>query len=203
MKKKKQLYDSYDLIVITRGGGSFEDLFGFCDEDLIQCIHEFKAPVLSAIGHEKDTTLLDLVADIISPTPSFAAEFITSHNLNYVTNQKSIIHKIQQKLNDSIYENINILNRYKNVIINQKNILDQFVNNFYINIQDEINQNMLYLEKVKSKFKVDNDINIFDLSYNNIKTQTDFTDKVKNNEPFILCWKDTVIKINSYNLING
>jgi len=65
-----------DVIVVTRGGGSLEDLWGFNDESVARAIFAAKTPVVSAIGHEKDVTICDLVADHRSSTPSNAAEEI-------------------------------------------------------------------------------------------------------------------------------
>lgn len=67
---------SVDLIVIARGGGSIEDLLPFSDEALIRAVHACVTPVVSAIGHEPDIPLLDLVADLRASTPTDAAKRI-------------------------------------------------------------------------------------------------------------------------------
>ncbi len=62
-----------DVIVVTRGGGSVEDLLPFSDEGLVRAVAACRTPVVSAIGHEKDSPLLDLVADVRASTPTDAA----------------------------------------------------------------------------------------------------------------------------------
>lgn len=62
-----------DVIVVARGGGSVEDLLPFSDEALVRAVHAARTPVVSAIGHEQDTPLLDLVADVRASTPTDAA----------------------------------------------------------------------------------------------------------------------------------
>ena len=77
---------SLDLIVITRGGGSPEDLWPFNDENLARAIFNTKIPVVSAVGHEIDFTICDFVADLRAATPSAAAELITPRIENIIEN---------------------------------------------------------------------------------------------------------------------
>lgn len=68
-----------DVIVIARGGGSLQDLLPFSDEALVRAVHAARTPVVSAIGHEPDVPLLDLVADLRASTPTDAAKRVVPH----------------------------------------------------------------------------------------------------------------------------
>src|SRR5207302_11340815 len=69
-------HDDVDVIVLTRGGGSFEDLLAFSDERLVRAVAACRVPVVSAVGHEQDTPLCDLAADVRASTPTMAGKLV-------------------------------------------------------------------------------------------------------------------------------
>ncbi|MBQ6560653.1 MAG: exodeoxyribonuclease VII large subunit [Erysipelotrichaceae bacterium] len=92
-KLKKVDPMGYDAIVLARGGGSFEDLFCFNDEQLVNTIYDLETFIVTGIGHEQDYSLADLVADLRAATPTAAVELITPH-----------IEDIAETLNEYEYE---------------------------------------------------------------------------------------------------
>ena len=79
-----------DVIIITRGGGSFEDLLPFSDESLVRLVANAQTPIVSAIGHEKDAPLLDLVADYRASTPTDAGKRVVPDVLEEMTKIRNL-----------------------------------------------------------------------------------------------------------------
>ncbi len=81
----------YDALVLIRGGGSLEDLAAFNSEQVVRAIYESRIPVVSGVGHERDETLADLVADVRASTPSNAAELLVPERKDFIN--KLFAHK--------------------------------------------------------------------------------------------------------------
>jgi exodeoxyribonuclease VII large subunit len=94
--------DALDVLIIGRGGGSYEDLFCFNDEGLARAIARSKIPTVSAVGHEIDFTIADFVADRRAATPSHAAQELVPDALLWIQRLSEIAERLQQKVEDFI-----------------------------------------------------------------------------------------------------
>jgi exodeoxyribonuclease VII large subunit len=91
-----------DALIISRGGGSLEDLWAFNSEQVARAIATSVLPIISAVGHEIDFTIADFVADLRAPTPSAAAEIISPDSQQIQTQ----INRLQQSLTESLQRNL-------------------------------------------------------------------------------------------------
>ncbi len=94
--------DDIDVIIIGRGGGSLEDLWAFNEEQLVRKVASAKKPVVSAVGHEIDTSLSDLAADLQVSTPSAAAEMIVWDKSNFESEIREYIERLTDNLEDQV-----------------------------------------------------------------------------------------------------
>ena len=100
--KNANLRADCDVLILTRGGGSLEDLWAFNEEIVARAIHASKIPIISAIGHETDTTIADFVSDIRAPTPSGAAEIVTPDQNELLKLLKTLFGRIEHETNQYI-----------------------------------------------------------------------------------------------------
>lgn len=149
-----------DVLIIGRGGGSFEDLNCFNDEALARTIFACKTPIISAVGHEIDFTIADFVADMRAPTPTGAAEMAVPNKMDLLTH----VNQLKIRLDESIIKKL----KY------QKLVLDSFTNSFVIK-----NPLLLYQNKQQ---QLDLDIEkINKLILDNIERKKIKLDQFKNN----------------------
>lgn len=90
-----------DVIIVARGGGSFEDLLGFSDERVVRATAACITPIVSAIGHEDDQTLIELAADVRASTPTDAAKRVVPdvmEETRFITEQETYIHTVMRTL---------------------------------------------------------------------------------------------------------
>jgi exodeoxyribonuclease VII large subunit len=97
-----RLAGSVDVVIIARGGGSFEDLFPFNHPDVVRAIIACPVPVVSAIGHEVDVTLSDLAADLRAATPSAAAELVVPDRMVLTARLQELKSRLDATLKDRI-----------------------------------------------------------------------------------------------------
>lgn len=149
-----------DVIIVARGGGSIEDLMPFNDEELARVAYICNKPLISAVGHETDFSILDFVADLRAPTPSAAAELVT---FDYI--------ELKRYVNDTFSSIQNMVqNQFGELNAGVFNILNEIENSVTSQVNDEIlslNETMNYLDNAINN-KLENSIYRVNLALNTL-----------------------------------
>jgi exodeoxyribonuclease VII large subunit len=105
-----------DALVLTRGGGGLEDLHAFNDESVARAIYASKIPVVCAVGHERDESLADFVADVRASTPSNAAELIVPSRTDVAYELETMARHMEERIRDSLSRRGHIVERATNLV---------------------------------------------------------------------------------------
>ena len=126
-----------DVVIIARGGGGVEDFMPFNDEKLVRHVFEYKTPIISAIGHETDFTLLDFVSDLRAATPTAAAELAVPELKNLKDKINFLVKSLKQNIyffiSDSQKKIINLSSFFKTK--NLKSLIIERKKNLFSNIK--------------------------------------------------------------------
>ena len=183
-----------DLIIIGRGGGSYEDLDAFNDEELARLVYSIDTPIISAVGHETDFTIIDYVSDMRAPTPSAAAELavpnikdiislLNAYNMNFRKFLLELIKLYKVKVEDISKKNIflNLQKLYSIYDDKLNNQAQNFIKSYTSLLKDKDN----LLNKHITRLNDLNPLNVlsrgYSLIYNNDKIVKSIDD-VNNND---------------------
>ena len=116
--------DKPDVLIVARGGGSIEDLWSFNQEIVVRAVFNSTIPIISAVGHESDYTLIDLAADVRAPTPTAAAEFAVPVITGLKYNLNSLYSRMQSRLFDLLRYYSQKVTISNNILSNTHNVID-------------------------------------------------------------------------------
>lgn len=143
VKQLKNADLKHDVLILARGGGSIEDLWAFNDEKLARVVFDLSTPIVTGVGHETDTTIVDLVSDLRAPTPTGAAQSATPD-----------IMVVKNLLSRSKFDLLRIINEQLSARLNQLNQIKQ--NRIMVNPLSLIHRDQLQLSILSNKLASQN-----------------------------------------------
>lgn len=199
-----------DVIVLTRGGGSFEDLYGFSNSKVVETVYKLKTPIISAIGHEVDFMLTDFVADVRAPTPSLAGEIISSINNKYLDNinilyntvNDSCQNKITMMVNkvDKLSHKINSLYTSFHKVDTDIDQLMKIVDNKIVMKSKKINQILQDIGEKLDTLCMDHPIQIYSYGIP-LMTKGDFMERIKKKKRIVIKFSDGSVQLFAKNIV--
>ena len=149
-----------NVIIVARGGGSLEDLWGFNEECVVRAVYDSQIPVISAVGHETDTTLIDFVSDLRAPTPTGAAEKAVPVRLDILNTLNSKENNLKSALNQTLIESRLKIQKLTGRFPNLNEIIQSFiqktddkterlnlaVKNYFIHLKEKTNTTLRLLQ---------------------------------------------------------
>lgn len=125
-------YGNVDVLIVGRGGGSFEDLFPFNEEVVARAIFDSRIPIISAVGHERDYSIADFVSDLRAATPSAAAELVIKNKDDLRNTLNYLGDSLRKRIREIIHDRQNIAARFSERFLDF--IPQQFFTKYKINL---------------------------------------------------------------------
>lgn len=172
-------YDGVDVVIVARGGGSLEDLSAFNTEIVARATYNCKKPIVSAVGHETDFTIIDFASDLRAPTPSAAAELLASDTKNsralFVKDMSRLSRLLEGYIADRTMEfqgtKSLVLSYFESRLEKEKRKLSKFANNISSILNQFIIKSDYQLQLTQAKLNKLNPLDILALGYAKIEQQ--------------------------------
>ncbi|GAB6165364.1 exodeoxyribonuclease VII large subunit [Thermostilla marina] len=172
--------EHFDVIVVTRGGGSLEDLWPFNEEIVCRAVADSSLPVVSAVGHEIDVTLCDLAADLRALTPTEAGERISLSREDLIRQLQDYEHRLKSTLTQkaaSLRERLAMLSRHRvfqrpwEMLETRRQSLDEYETRLARAIGEKIRRSGEYMARLAGKLESLNPLAVLERGYSITTTQ--------------------------------